>query len=429
MVKYICMQKYRRRRISIGGVSVKKLIVLLITVSLILSLVSCGDSNEYDCTLKISQKNILFSESGATSSLSVRTFEDGREITGNKIEWSTSDPSVATCDENGNVTSVGYGICVVRASYKSASASCTVKFANPNPPLSLSESELKLDNIGAQNYITAVAADGSDLSSIVTWTLSTENVISCDDGLITAIGYGSCTLTAKYNGKTAICTVTVTNPTAEAVILSNDSLSIEVGEIYTLTADSNDGTEIYVKWLSSNAAVASCENGDVIGKSTGVCVIIAMTDSGKTDACIVTVGSPKTDTPPAELLTFDFKDIHERLDTVDSRTGTVLSSAIVTSYSMYTKLLDDGRLVVEITLRCVKTYDYLGPTANTPFALTASLYRESDAFLDKKVYKTAQISVGDSFTVQCSGFTVQTNKDGTPRELYMTFSSVTEIDR
>ena len=91
-----------------------------------------------------------------------------------------------------------------------------------------------------------------------------------------------------------------------------------------------------------------------------------------------------------------------------------------------TLLLDDGRLVVEISLKCIKTYDSEGIDGRTPAMITVSLYREGDTFCDKKIYKSEEIAVGDTFTIKYSGFTVQTKTDGTARELYMTFATITE---
>ncbi len=44
-----------------------------------------------------------------------------------KVSWSSSNPSVATVDQNGNVTSTGRGNAVITATYGNYSASCNVK--------------------------------------------------------------------------------------------------------------------------------------------------------------------------------------------------------------------------------------------------------------------------------------------------------------
>ena len=90
---------------------------------------------------------------------------------------------------------------------------------------------------------------------------------------------------------------------------------------------------------------------------------------------------------------------------------------------MDTLLLDDGRIVVEITLNCVKTYDSAGLTGDSAAVLTCELYRENDVFCLKNTYKV-DVDVGEEYTIKYQGFTVQTG--ATPRNFYLTFNTITE---
>jgi hypothetical protein len=92
---------------------------------------------------------------------------------------------------------------------------------------------------------------------------------------------------------------------------------------------------------------------------------------------------------------------------------------------MNTLLLDDGRLVVEISLRCVKTYDSDGLLGNNAAVVTTNLYRENDVFCLKNTFR-CDVDVGETFDVKCQGFTVQTSPSSPPRDFYMTFSTMTE---
>ena len=346
-------------------------------------------------------------------------------ITDAEIEWSTSDSSVATVSK-GVVTSVGYGSCVINASYGYATASCTVRNPNPNPLLSISTNELILDNIGTKSFIYATSDTGEDISSIVSWSTSNSSIATCDDGEIHAIGYGSCTVTAQYQNKIATCIVTVNDPTMPAVTLSNTELKMKHGESYTLTAELSNNAGAIINWKSSDPEVATCENGIITAKSKGQCAIVAISEFGYTDICLVTVDDYVNKMGHAEYLDFDFPDFGKELKCIDKKTGQLISSAVVICHKTSTILLSDGRLVVEITLICVKTYDRDGAQGTNPTYVTSTLYRENDVFCDRKQYKNSDATVGDSFTLKCSGFTVQTRTDGTLRELYMTFASITE---
>lgn len=412
----------------------KKILSLLLTVSIILSLSSCflrePSDNTVGHAVVLSQRSITFGEVAETAALTARVFENAVELPASSVEegvkWSTSDKNVAIC-ENGVITATGYGVCVIRATYKNSSATCTVQNLSRYPTISISKSEVKLDNIGSVDYVTATSQSGFDITSSAVWISSNESIATCTDGVITAVGYGSCTITAISNNKTAVCLVTVKNPTAPSVTLSESVLSLNAGDLHTLTVQMDNNAGHTVTWKSSDSTVASCENGVVKAKRNGVCVILAMTEKGNTAACVVKVGSANKDAYSSEYLNLGFPDLYKQLDYIDKKSGNLFSSAIVTSYKIDTLLLDDGRLVVEITLNCVKTYDIDGALGVTPTAVTTSLFRENDAFCDKHLYKTPGVAVGDSFKVKCSGFTVQTNTDGTAREFYMTFASISEI--
>ena len=408
--------------------------VLILAMSLlILSLVlffSKDNAVEPDRTsIILSKSHLLFSEVGQTAELSSTIIKNGVQLdsdeTEEKIAWTSSNTDVATV-KDGLVEVVGYGSCVIRASCEGFSSFCTVNNPNPNPPLSISADEVVLDNIGKKQEIFAISETGEDISSVASWRSSNESIAVCDDGVITAKGYGFCTITAAYNLKTAICIVTVKNPTAPSITLSADDLNLRVGESFTLTANTDFSAGDSVVWKSSDESVAACENGVVTAKKNGKCAIIAITELGYTDICIVSVGSTDNKNQHESLLKFDFPHIEKELLCIDRSKGQITASAVVIGYDMKTLLLEDGRLVVEISLICIKTYDKDGMTGTNPAMVTVSLYRENDAFCDKRMYKSENVAVGDTFTVKCSGFTVQTKTDGTARELYMTFSTITE---
>ena len=107
------------------------------------------------------------------------------------------------------------------------------------------------------------------------------------------------TVTTTDGGKTATCTVTVTNPAVpvQSVSLNKTELSLNVGESVTLTAtvlpDNADNKA--VTWSSSDAAVATVDsNGKVSAVAAGSAVItVKTTDGEKTATCTVTVIADK----------------------------------------------------------------------------------------------------------------------------------------
>lgn len=98
--------------------------------------------------------------------------------------------------------------------YETVSAALTVKAAVTDIPVasvSLDKTELKLAKGGnAKLTATVLPADATDKT--VTWTTSKDKVaIVAADGTVTAVGEGTAVITATAGGKTAQCTVTVVN--------------------------------------------------------------------------------------------------------------------------------------------------------------------------------------------------------------------------
>ncbi len=412
-------------RKNIIGIFILAVTVLLLFTSC-LRLRSFGDN---DTSLLLSKTSISFYNVGEVAEVTATLVKNGVEVdmseSDTNIVWVSSDPAVATV-ENGLVMSVGYGSCVIRAYCGEVSAFCTVSNPNPNPMLTISETEIVLDNIGSVSALYLTTDTGENISSMANWKSSNTAVASCQDGIVTANGYGSCTVTATYNRKATTCIITVNNPLAPIVTLSEKTLKLALGQTHTLEAvlANNAGSEVV--WKSSNPEIATCEDGVVTAKKDGSCAIIAITDLGYSDVCILTSGKGKKPFVHANYLEFGFPHIGKTLQCVDKSIGQVSTRAVVIGYDMNTLLLSDGRLVVEITLICVKTYDREGLGGENPARVTATLYRENDAFCDKRVYKARNVAVGEVFNIKCSGFTVQTRTDGTVRQFYMKFDTITE---
>lgn len=152
---------------------------------------------------------------------------------------------------------------------------------------------------GQTAQLTATVQPGYADNQAVTWSSSDNNVVSVDaTGKITANAKGSATITVTTadGGKTATCTVTVTEPAAPVAVtgvtLNKNNTTIYTGRTETLTATIQpaDATNKAVTWTSDNTGVATVNNGVVTGVSVGSATITAKTaDGGFTATCTVTV--------------------------------------------------------------------------------------------------------------------------------------------
>ena len=125
----------------------------------------------------------------------------------------------------------------------------------------------------------------------VYWTSSNTGVVTVRNGIVTAVGKGTATITVRtINGKSAICTVTVTTPVAQ-IVLDKTDVTLEKNETLTLSASilPTDADDATLSWTSSNSAVVTVENGVLRAVGKGSATITASTANGVSAICNVTV--------------------------------------------------------------------------------------------------------------------------------------------
>ncbi|MBQ6886406.1 MAG: Ig-like domain-containing protein [Lachnospiraceae bacterium] len=126
----------------------------------------------------------------------------------------------------------------------------------------------------------------------IEWTTGNTSIAKVDEnGMVTAVGKGSTTITAKAGTKTVTATVSVT-VTAEQVILNKYEMSLRIGTAGILDAfvEPSDADEKVV-WTSSDPEIASVDNGIIRAHKAGA-VVITATAGGVSAECNVTVTVP-----------------------------------------------------------------------------------------------------------------------------------------
>ena len=141
-----------------------------------------------------------------------------------------------------------------------------------------------------------------DKASQVVWSSSNESVLTVDaNGLVTAVGDGTASITATVDGVSATTdAITVTTPVVKVsgVKLSASNLKLAVGgEPSTLTAavEPDNATNKNLSWSSSDPTVATVADGVVTPVKAGAAMITVITEDGEHSAtCKVTVIQPAT---------------------------------------------------------------------------------------------------------------------------------------
>ena len=133
------------------------------------------------------------------------------------LEWSTSDPDVATV-KDGLVTGTSFGSAVITAtSANGKSATCTVTVGSPTVHVS----SVTLDRttasmvVGETLVLTATVSPSNATDRSVTWSSSNTKVATVDGGVVRCLAEGTAVITATTTdgGYTATCDLTLASAT------------------------------------------------------------------------------------------------------------------------------------------------------------------------------------------------------------------------
>ena len=144
--------------------------------------------------------------------------------------------------------------------------------------------------VGETVTLTATVKPDDATGKTVTWTTSDASVAAVSNGVVSAKKSGTATITAKAGDKSATCAITVEATPVTSVTLDKPTASLKVGETITLTAavKPDDAADKTVTWSTSDASVATVNNGVVTAVKVGTATISAKAGD-KEATCVVTV--------------------------------------------------------------------------------------------------------------------------------------------
>ena len=236
---------------------------------------------------------------GKSKALSWNVFPE--DATNQKVNWDSSDTSVATVDQSGIVTAKKSGVTVITATTVDGgyTSSCNFTIYVPVSGVEVNATSIKVPK-GETRLLSANIKPSNATNKSVSWTSSNTSIVKVNEaGQVTGVAKGSATVTCKTadGAYKASCTVTVVQ-LVEKVTLDATSVSLQAGKSKTLTAKITPSTATYttVKWSSSNTKVATVDSKGVVkAVAGGSAVITAKSADGNAQAtCKVNVTQPPT---------------------------------------------------------------------------------------------------------------------------------------
>lgn len=196
----------------------------------------------------------------------------------------------------------------------------------PCTAISLNKTTLTFTSKDTQTLIATLTP--TNTTDAVTWSVNPAGICMVNNGVITPIKDGNCTITATCGSKNATCNVTVSGVQATkpctAISLNNNKLTFTNATAQTLTATITpiDTTDTVI-WSVNPTGIATVNNGVVTPKKNGVCVVTA-TCGTKSATCNVSISglSEISDyTTDGLFADYDLRQLQSNATTVEDLSG------------------------------------------------------------------------------------------------------------
>ncbi len=266
------------------------LLVLLLTVCL--GLTGCSSEKKIRKNFELSASEISL-KTGQTQRLELKDLEE-KDIGEYTVTWASSQPSVATVDEQGVVTAVAVGTATVTATVTAekgeAEFPCAVTVTLNDTPLSSIAFNTNVYSLGSGqtlNLNDEVVFYPSDAGNkTLSWKSSNESIATVNNGIVTPVSQGVTTITATAadNSVSASCMIQVSKVAVDAtkIEIEKSEYTISVGQTVLLNAivTPEGATGYSILWQSSDPTVASMSGNAIIGIAEGEVIVTARLNTG-----------------------------------------------------------------------------------------------------------------------------------------------------
>lgn len=211
---------------------ITKLFAVIFMLSFVLGcFTACGDVPVE--SLVLSHTGITINV-GDTKAVTCTVMPD--DATNKTVIWSSSNTAVAMVSNVGVITAVGAGNCIITASSGNVIESVIVTVKKPVEQVVLNKTEVTIKEGETFSFVcTIVPNDASEKN--ITWTSSDSSIATVNNnGTVTGIKAGTCTIKASCDGKSVVANVTIKEKGPDLKKLYNE-LSSQYG--WTLGSDNS----------------------------------------------------------------------------------------------------------------------------------------------------------------------------------------------
>lgn len=280
--------------------------------------------------------------------------------TGGKINYSSSNPKVATINKYGKITAKSRGVCLVKATLNSDSKvykTCKVNVTQQVIKIKLNKSSIAIaDQTKATSLKLNIYPTNANNKKI-TWSSSNKNVVTVNSsGKLSVKNRGNCTIKCSTTDGSKIntsCKVSVKNivPTK---ITAKDEYYLDLGKKTKLNYSvyPANTTNKKVTYTSSDNKIATVDNnGNVTAKKEGECIITISSNQKKLTATAdIYVRKMITELAPTTTIVTTHKGEQKQIQTLILPTNASVKALKYVSTNKNIATVDDKGIITGINV-------------------------------------------------------------------------------